>query len=155
MRLLVLSFVTVAACASAKRAARPCEPPHPDFLRVGEVYAACAVDRMADVRMEARPDMSGYRPVGNTACVFADIDIVIDTTGLPLRTTAKVTRTNDPRYADIARTALLNTTFYPAKKGDRPVMQLFRYGSKVRMMTVVVPAGSAPPSRPTSRPPVC
>ena len=155
MRLPVLSLVAITACASAKRAERPCEPPHPDFLRVGEVYASCAVDKLAEVRMMSRPDMSGYRPVGNTACVFADIDIVIDTAGFPIGSTAKVTRTNDPRYADIARSALLSTTFYPAKKGDRPVMQLFRYGSKAQMMTVVVPAGSLPPSRPTSRPPVC
>lgn len=99
--------------------------------------------------------MSGYRPVGNSACVFAEIDIVIDTTGLPMRSSAKVARTNDPRYADIAMAALSATTFYPAKKDDRPVRQVFRYGPKVQMMTVVVPAGSPPPSRPTSRPPVC
>ena len=150
----IVACLFVAACASSARAPRVCEPPHSDFLRVGEVFADCAVDRKVEVRVMGRPDMTGFRPSGPNACVFADIDVVIDTTGLPVARTAKVVRTNDARYAELARAALSTTTFYPAKKGDRPVMQLHRYGSKAQMMTVVVPAGSMP-TRPTARPPVC
>lgn len=144
----------MAACASRSRAPGVCEPPPPEFLRAGEVYAECAVDRKVDLRVMGRPDMTGFRPNGSTACVFADIDVVIDTTGLPVTQTTKVARTNDVRYAELARMALASTTFYPAKKGDRPVMQLHRYSSKVQMITVVGPGGSMP-TRPTSRPPVC
>lgn len=154
MRWPLLLLVTATACASASRPARPCDPPAPDFQSLGEVYAECAVDRQAEVRIRGRPDMLGFRPTGPSACVFADIDVVIDTTGYPLTRSAKVVRTNDIRYAELAKAALEATTFSPAKKGDRPVMMLMRYTSKVQMMTVVVPAGSAP-SRPTARPPVC
>jgi hypothetical protein len=149
MRWLAILLVALPACASGSRAPRACAEPHPDFLRAGEVYAECAVDQKAEIRVASRPDMSGFRPAGATACLYADIDVVVDSAGFPLRHTAKVTRTNDSRYADIVMAALSSSTFYPAKKAGRPVKQLFRYSVKAQMMSVVVPAGSSP-SRPSA-----
>lgn len=95
---LAAAITALAACASSGPKA-PCAIAKLDSVYVGlaPVYEDCAVDRQAkliavrDEALQYRPT----RPVGGTGCIFADVQFVVDTLGIPEPGTARIVKTND------------------------------------------------------------
>jgi hypothetical protein len=158
---LVAVFAGVmAACASAsssgnRAAACSLAPGDTVYLRAGVIYRECAVDKRARaIDHSARPDFRPSSPVpGGQACYRADVEFVVDTTGLPEAETARVLRTNNPSYAESVLRALALWRYQPASLNGSPVRQIVQEKSAMGVAVVVVPAGQIP--RPPQRSPTC
>ncbi len=115
------------ACASAPRGADGCDRDGSDTEFAGgrPVFRECNVDRPARFVSDGGA-RPGFTPANRgAACYSADLTFVVDTTGTPEIATAKVT----------------------GKDIDFVAHQM--------AMTVAVPAGSPPPSRPPASMPRC
>src|SRR5688572_1530248 len=124
MRFPVL-LVIAAGCASAPGNAAPCEPV--SALKVsGAVYRECAVDTKAKQIAQPNVDMSAFSTDSRGGCWTATFDVVVDTAGVPIASTATLVRANDSRYADAVKAKLTTARFYPAMKDGRRVQQLVR-----------------------------
>jgi hypothetical protein len=156
---LLSATVVAAGCASsgasaaAKAASCVAAPGDSVFAGGMPVFRPCAVDVQAKNLMRSSPD---YRPSSmRTTCYFADLEFVVDAKGVPEGSTAHVVRTNDQGYADAAVASLPRWKYEPATIGGQPVREIVSDKAKMSVMNVIVPAGSAPPTRPTNRTPVC
>lgn len=155
------SILVVAACASAghQRDASACQLGRNDsaFIAGRTLYRDCAVDERARLlTTEIHPD---FHPSGGRLCYSADLEFVVDTTGLPETRTAHVTRATDPQFGDAVLATLRTWKYEPARLQGRPVRQLVverRTIVGVTRVDVLVPVGAAPPTRPPQqRPPTC
>ena len=150
--LLTVVAATGLACASAgnRGAARDtCLLTRSDstFAGTTSLYRACAVDRPARfLSYGPRPD---FRPESSTpACYFADVEFVVDSTGRPEVSTARVNRSNHAKFADTVLATLKGWRFEPAMRDGKTVRQIVASHETVATGTVVVPDAAVPPSRP-------
>lgn len=145
-------FLGAAACASTghSRGGSPCQLRVNDttFAAGRTLYRDCAVDKRATLlTTNIRPDFTPT-PRPGTACHAADLEFVVDTTGLPELGTARIARSNDHDYADALFATLPSWKYEPARLQGRPVRQLVLEHRSIVTATVVVPAGSPPPTHP-------
>ena len=155
---LVLTPVIIltAACASsgtsagtASAAIESCElqPKDSVYARLGPVYRDCAVTTKATmISTGVHPD---YTPPRGTTCFTAEYEFVVTSTGLVDVATARLVKTNNQQFADAMKSMLPRLKYEPAKRDGVAVSQITTYKDGGQVMTVVVPAGSPPPSRPS------
>ena len=158
--LFAVIAVTGLACASAgnKVSSREaCTIPARDSELVGfrPLYRDCAVDQVArfvatDVHPNFRPDSRA------PTCYSADLEFVVDSLGKPEVGTARIVRTNYESFGRAVLETLQGWKYEPAIRDGKTVRQIVTTHQTAATMTVVVPAGSGPPSHPPSqRPPTC
>ena len=159
--LIAFSFVLpagflVAACSSATTGSSGdgCMIAAEDsvYLRQGNVYRDCAVDRRArlltpNVRVDYQPSS---RPRAGTVCYFAHLQFVVNANGIPEISTASITRTNEQRFAEAALASLPSWRYEPALKDGEPVRQIVSERKIMALSVVIVGSGQAkrppPPS---------
>jgi hypothetical protein len=153
----VATAVTAAACASAGGAhAGSCAAIASDssFARSEPVYRDCAVDKKAQLTTTSlHPD---FRPMSaHTGCYSAEVEFVVDTLGRPETGTARITKSNDPAFADAVLALVPQLRYSRALKNGTPVRQIVVDKQTALLSTVVVvaPMGATPtaPSSATSR----
>lgn len=160
LTLVSVATIVGAGCASAPRGsqskAASCVPAERDsvFAAAGPVYRDCAVDVRARNLTRPRLDYRPTSPPRNGACYSAEIEFVVNATGVPETNTARVVHTNDQGLADATIASLSGWRYEPARLGDVPVRQIVTEKSAMSAIVVMVPQGSAP-TRPNQRPPVC
>ena len=153
--MLVLAALLLPACSSTGASSKSCAPA--TSQRPGlTVFAECAVDRQARLA-GSRPTLQ-YTPSPSLSCGRAIVELVVDSAGVPVPGTARLVRSNDASFgsAVLASSDLLR--YIPAKKDGKTVAQVVRYDVVFQLRSVLVPAGSAPGVRPSSRrppPPSC
>ena len=152
----LLTIAGIALCsACAARSAKPstCDPLPAEFALAGQmVYRACDVDRHA--RPVAPLPRLAYTPAPGQRCGWAEIDVVVDSTGRPVQETARIVRATDASFGLAVLGSIANWRYAPAMKDGRPVAQLARVAQGFNV--VAVPAGTPPSSiRPPRRPPPC
>lgn len=161
IRLPLLAGVAIAigACANATSASRAaaCTLTAADsvFLKGGPVYRDCAVDhRVQSVDRSTRPN---FRPEVSLdfreACYSAEIQFVVDETGMPETEDARVIHSNNPAFASAAIEALSHWRYRPAVLNGVAVRQITTEKFGMSAVVVAVPAGQVP--RPPVRRPVC
>lgn len=125
----IVCAMALAACASAAKGNR-CPPIDPElFEEYGGMYDECTVDVRARVLFGPRIDYP-YQVPNNITCVFAEIKVVVDTTGKPILQTAYVSRANDQRYVELAMAAMPQLRFAPGKVKGRAVHQISRWETR-------------------------
>lgn len=154
------------ACATVG-ARRTCDPAAGDsvYQRWAPVYRACAVERSATSISQPMPQWipSSTTPLAvGERCYSADLEFVVDTTGRPLPSSARVIRTNTPDLASAFIAKLPTWQFEPARLAGAKVRQIVDYPARIGTITtvVVVQRGSAPPppsslGGPRVAPPMC
>ena len=142
--LLGVALTTTLACAGHRRSPA-CEPLPLEFLTAGPAYPECAVARRAVPTQGARVELA-EPPVGSSGCFSAEYDVVVDTTGRLVTSTARLAHTNNPAYADALKRQLNEVRYRPAEKDGQRVQQLVRYKAGVAWVTAVVPRGASRPS---------
>ena len=154
---LIALILGDAACAGATTGARqsPCTLTATDsaYLAGGPVFREYAVDQRAHLRNpQVRPDFQPPQlPTGGSACYSAQIELVVDTAGMPEAGTAHVLTTNNPPFADAVLFTVPRWRYDPARKGGVAVRQIVRERRVVAVQVVAVPAGAVP-SSPGRRP---
>ena len=149
-----------AACSGASRTATgshgACGLQSGDTIYVGggPVYRDCAVDVRA--QRQGEEIRSDYRPSTNarSACFSAELEFVVDTLGLPETRSARIVRTNNQDYATAVLATLPRWRYEPARLGNVHVRQIVQEKRSMAMATttVIVPAGSPPPTRGSAPP---
>lgn len=88
------------------------------------LYRECAVDTHAANLTRGQGPMA--RPAGalHDGCYSAELQFVVDTTGVPEQRTARVLTTNDQSYADAVIATLPTWRYKPALIGSTPVRQI-------------------------------
>lgn len=150
----------VTGCASAGNAGRPracgLQPADSVFAAAGPVYRDCAVDSKAQpVTPNTKFDFQPERGAAPDACYTAEVEFVVNEAGSPEAKTARVLHTNDQTFAQAFLTAIATWRYRPAVKDGHPVRQIVDERRSVQTATVLVRAGSAPPSRPPIERPRC
>lgn len=128
----ILAFA--AGCAGATRGMR-CAPVDPElFADYGGLYDECTVEQRARVASQPRIDYP-YQAPNNVSCLFAELRVIVDTTGRPIPETAQVTRANDQRYVEVVLNSLSQLRFSPGRVKGRAVHQYARWEARttVRM----------------------
>lgn len=152
--------IIVMACAGASHtgAATPCPLASSDsvYLIRGRVYRDCAVDQ--HVLVLSRSPQPEFHPadasaVPHDACYNAELEFVVDQTGTPEMSEARILRTNSPAFADAALAAVAQWHYKPASLAGAPVRQIVTQKLGMAIAVVVVRAGETP--RPPARPPSC
>lgn len=147
-----------AACASAgggRRAACELSASDSVLARGRPLFRNCAVDRSARFVTNGgtRPD---YRPSApRTACYSTEVEFVVDATGKPETSTARVARGNDPAFGDAVLATLASWRYEPAIRDGVPVRQIVTSHQSMSTSVVIVPKGSSPPSGPPLNAPRC
>jgi hypothetical protein len=146
--LLVCGGMGAAACASAGGAHADCSLRPIDSTFVGRlpVYRDCAVSTKARLLTErVSPD---YRPESSrrATCYSAEVMFVVDTLGRPETSTAQILHATNPEIGTSLVTMLPKLRYEPAQLNGRPVRQITTEKRALSTVTVVVPAGSGPPS---------
>jgi hypothetical protein len=140
---IFLAVLATASCATA------CVSPPRDstYAATGPVYRDCAVDTKAkSVGTVPRPD---FQPTSTrNACYFAELEFVVDKGGRPEMNTATALHTNDRSFADTELATLPSWKYEPAMLAGTPVRQIVIERKTLAIVTVRVPAGSAPPTSP-------
>jgi hypothetical protein len=153
----------IAACSSnhAATAATSCglRPSDSVFAAAGPVFRDCAVDKKANLTTtNIRPDPSSYsggsRPM-NGQCFSVELEFVVGEHGAPELGTARVERSNDPRFADAWLKTLATWRYEPAVRAGKPVRQIVDERRTAATQVVIVAKGSPPPTPPRERPPNC
>jgi hypothetical protein len=155
---LTIVVITVcSACAARTSRSSACEPVPEEFALPGQtVYRDCNVDRKS--RLQVTPTLQ-HTPSPGQTCARAVVDVVVDSTGQPVQTTARVVRSTDPAFGLAVLNSLGDMRYEPAVKGGRPVPQLVRVDRAIVGVQVAVPTGTPPSSvrpprqRPPRRPP--
>jgi hypothetical protein len=147
---MFLAVLGTASCASAGGPhGSSCAPLPRDstYAAAGPVYRDCAVDTKAkSVGTVPRPD---FQPSSaRNACYFAELEFVVDKGGRPEMSTATVLHTNERSFADAELATVSAWKYEPAMLAGAPVRQIVTERKTVAVMTVLVPAGSGPPTSP-------
>lgn len=159
LRLLVIVCSGLAAaCATTARGHRAsCDLAASDSVFAGSrpVFRDCSVDRAArllgtgNVRPDFRP------PEMRTACYSADLKFVVDSTGKPEPSTAKLLRATNREFGEAVLATLWSWKYEPAIRNGVPVRQIVTRHQTLSTAVVVVPAGSPPPAHPPEHLPRC
>jgi TonB-like protein len=113
-------------CAAHTGSRSACAPVPDHFSLAGQtVYRDCGVDRTAKPPDTVPP--LKYTPSGRQSCGHVTVEFVVDTTGKPLRETARVARAADPAFTAAVLNSLDDMRYQPALKDGRPVPQLVRF----------------------------
>jgi hypothetical protein len=158
--LFAVIAVSGLACASAgnklaSREACTISARDSEFVGFRPLYRDCAVDQVARfVSTDAHPN---FRPDSRApTCYSADLEFVVDSLGKPEVGTARLVRTSYEPFARAVLETLQAWEYQPAVRDGKTVRQIVTAHQTAATMSVVVPAGSGPPSRPPSqRPPTC
>jgi hypothetical protein len=160
---LTASTVLVGGCSSANRLMgapsskasepAPCTLTRSDsvFLKGGAVYRECAVDQPAkELPSDFRPSWSPTSmpsAVSPIKCYSAEIEFVVNTSGLPETGTARLVSTSDPKYGGAWMEAFTKLKFEAARKKGMPVRQIVRFSRKttLTLQGVNVPRNAGPP----------
>lgn len=147
--LLFAAWITVAAaCGKPGRSPSPvsCVPTHLDsaWLAAGRVYRDCEVDRPARLLNPTVP--TNYLPPANVIqrCLTALVYVVVDTTGAPELSTARIARTNAPEFARALLRIAQSWLFQPALKRGVPVRQVVAVGRSLILADAVSPSTCTP-----------
>ncbi|HVX38753.1 MAG TPA: energy transducer TonB [Gemmatimonadaceae bacterium] len=115
------------------------------------LYRDCAVSvRARRVSAGTRPDFSP--PDHRTGCFSVDVELVVDTAGLPEPGSARVAATNDRDFADAVLQTVGTWRYNPARLDGRAVRQIATEHVTAQTAEVLVPMGSGPPSGPPRQP---
>jgi len=126
---LVGTLALLAACASTSQSRR-CAPIDPElYLDYGGLYDECTVEQRARVSSQPRIEYP-YQAPNNLVCLFAEIRVIVDTTGRPIPETVQVTRANDERYVEIVLNSLSQLRFVPGRVKGRAVHQYARWETR-------------------------
>jgi hypothetical protein len=119
------------------------------YLARGPVYRDCAVDRRARLlTTNGRPQFQPPTPpLAGTACYSAQIEVVVDSAGVPELETVRVVRANDPAFADAVLASLPRWRYQPALKSGVAVRQVVRETQTIAVEVVLVRAGETPRPR--------
>ena len=107
------------------------------------VYRACEVDQSARPRGRIIPSHWEPSVTGVRDCYVAVVGFVVDEQGIPQAHTAKVIRTNDPRFARAIIDAMSAWRYSPAMRDGLPVAQWMEYRGGVSVVRVVASSPSA------------
>lgn len=121
--------------ALAQQPGAKCSGTVPDssWFANGPVYRDCEVEKRAkrggrEPVLEA-DILKGAPPV--RGCLEAELEFVVDTTGVPEPATVRVRSTDSQALARAVVSTLSQLRFTPARLADRPVRQLVVYARKV------------------------
>jgi len=87
-----------------------------------------------------------------STCYSADLEFVVDSTGRPETSTARVVRANDSNYAQAVLATVPSWRYEPASRDGMPVRQIVTSHQAAAQVVVSAPAGSPPPVRPPNAP---
>ena len=154
----VVAMVALAACGAARSAGgSACTLPAQDsvYLSRGPVYRDCAVTTKAKIIPASRRLDYTLANTGRT-CSMAEVELVVDTLGVPEPESIRIIRTNDPRMAEAVTESARSWRFEPARLNNAPVRQIVLERPIVSVMRVERTTAS-PPSRPPAgaRAPTC
>ncbi len=122
-------LLTLAACASARKATR-CAPIDPElYLDYGGLYDECTVEKRAHLSFAPRIQYPGAAPM-NVACVYGTLRFIVDTLGKPIGQSVEVIAGNDQRYVEAMLGSLAQVRFAPGRVKNRPVHQIVRWESR-------------------------
>jgi hypothetical protein len=125
------------------------------YLARGPVYRDCAVDDKAQLitnntRFDFQPAAS------DNGCLAAEVEFVVDTLGKPEMGSVQVVRATTRAFGDAVAAAVPSFLYQPARVAGVRVRQIVSERRSVIVGRVVVPMGSAPPSRGSApRAPTC
>lgn len=122
------------------------------YAATGPVFRDCAVDRKAGP-MSTNSRIDFQPPRGASLCYSADVEFVVDTVGAPEMRTAHVVRATDASFGRAVLESVANWRYQPAERDGHRVRQIVTDRRMAQTGVVVVPAGSAMPSRPPQNAP--
>ena len=128
--LLVLAAALTSSCITIRGHTPPrsagCQLRASDstLMAGAPLYRECAVDTHATNITRGQGPMA--RPPGalHDGCYSAELQFVVDTTGVPEQRTARVLQTNNQSYADAVIATLPSWRYKPALVGGIPVRQI-------------------------------
>jgi hypothetical protein len=148
---IIAAIAAIAACASAggraERSKCPLSSRDSTYLARGPVYRDCAVDEKARLTTtNLHPD---FQPTGRpeNGCLSAEVEFVVDSTGVPEVETARLVRSNSSSFGDAVLAMVRSLRYEPAKIAGARVRQIVSDRRTAVVGNVVVPKGSAPPTR--------
>jgi hypothetical protein len=148
---IIAAIAAIAACASAggraERSKCPLSSRDSTYLARGPVYRDCAVDEKARLTTtNLHPD---FQPTGRpeSGCLSAEVEFVVDSTGVPEVETARLVRSNSSSFGDAVLAMVRSLRYEPAKIAGARVRQIVSDRRTAVVGNVVVPQGSAPPTR--------
>jgi hypothetical protein len=160
LRLLTAcALAIVIGCATAAQsgnrttcALTPLDSMH---LASGPLYRECAVDRPARLlTRDVRLDFDPAPATGTPACYRAEIEVIVDTAGVPEAETARLLQATDVDFGEAVLRTVPALRYRPARKDGaavRQVVQQARALAVVPFSTTVIGARPVPP--PPSTPP--
>ena len=89
-----------------------------------------------------------------STCYSVDLQFVVDSTGRPETSTAKIVRSNDSGYGEAVLATVASWRYEPAMRNGVHVRQIVTSHQSAAAIVAVRPAGSPPPVRPPN-PPKC
>jgi hypothetical protein len=147
--------VVLGACASAGQRSARCGLRAQDstYAASAAVYRDCAVDRKAELTTtNVHPDLGSS--ASRLPCRSAELEFVVGPAGTIELATVRSLRATDREFGDAVLALLPQLRYRPATLDGVPVRQITTYASRVNLVRVVAPAGSAPgrPSASTKLP---
>lgn len=149
---LLAASTLLVACSSAPReanASRKCSVAADDPVLAASpqpLFRDCDVDVRA-VPQDTRVNSMASRAVPlQSGCIFAEVELVVDTEGRPEPASIRIVRTNDPALASDVQGAARSWRYSPAMKDGQPVRQLVRSMRAIAVSTTRVTAGTVPSS---------
>ena len=152
----------VAGCSSAARTGGDarCAIAAEDsaLFNRGELYTVCNVDRRAvavTTPLQMDPTASMMNAPRGQTCMYAEVQFVVGTDGIPEPATARLIKTNFSELGHAVMQQLPAWRYRPALKNDQPVRQLVKERKVIAtaVRVVVVTRGGEPSARPPSGPP--
>jgi hypothetical protein len=153
--LCLLAGGGIVACASASAGSTGVASPRSgcaltnrdsSYLASGPVYRDCAVDEKArllttNARMDFQPTAS------DNGCLAAEVEFVVDTLGKPEMGSAHIVRATTQAFGEALAAVVPSLKYQPARLAGVPVRQIVSERRSATIGRVVVPMGSAPPTR--------
>jgi hypothetical protein len=121
-----LVFLTgIGGVVEAQTSDRKCSVTAVDTLHYGsaQVYRDCDVDQPATKKRGLSPS---YMFSGDSSCVTADVEFLVDESGQPVIETARVIAASSARFGEASIRGLKNWRYDPARKDGVPVRQVVR-----------------------------
>lgn len=122
------------------------------YLAAGPVYRDCAVDRKAEPTAHPRP---AFTPNPAQSCYSAEVEFVVDATGVPEPGTAHVVRSNSRDFAEALTAVVPQLRFQPAMRDGIAVRQIVEFMQMAATGSAVTPLGSSLPPPVVPLPPHC
>jgi hypothetical protein len=93
----------------------------------------------------AHPDFQPTR--SDNGCLAAEVEFVVDTTGVPEFGSPRLVRATTPAFGEAVLAMVPSLRYEPARLAGVRVRQIVSERRTAMLTTVVVPMGSAPPTR--------